>query len=81
MGKLSAPVRTSLTHFLHWEKTRPDFLSWNIADLPHATPNLLRKALDVPIMTWTVRTQAQRVTAMQWADQIVFEETDKLRVE
>lgn len=79
--KLSAPVRTSLTHFLHWEKTRPDFLSWNIADLPHATPNLLRKALDVPVMTWTVRTQAQRVTVMQWADQIVFEETDKLRVE
>ncbi|MCC2097661.1 MAG: glycerophosphodiester phosphodiesterase [Hyphomicrobiales bacterium] len=79
--RLNAATIASLTHFLHWDKTRPDFLSWNVNDFPHATPNLLRTALNAPILTWTVRSQPQRVTSMQWADQIIFEESDKLRVE
>ncbi|MGE3246451.1 MAG: glycerophosphodiester phosphodiesterase family protein [Beijerinckiaceae bacterium] len=80
-SRLDARLRQNLSQFLHWEDTRPDFLSWNITDLPHATPHLLRKALGLPVMTWTVRTAAQRENAARWADQIVFEETQGLRVE
>ena len=77
---LSRALRSSLTHFLHWDDTRPDFLSWHIGDLPHSTPHLLRRALGLPVMTWTVRTEEQRALAMQWADQIVFEETRGLHI-
>jgi hypothetical protein len=70
---LSAAQRLEMTHFLHYPRTRPDFLSWNVADLPHAIPFLARAALGVPVTVWTVRTPAQASDAAQWADQIVFE--------
>ena len=78
---LSPKQRQHLTHFLHWQDTRPDFLSWNVNDLPHVTPYLLRNAVGVPVMTWTVRTAEQKDQALQWADQIVFEETRGLKVD
>lgn len=63
----------NMKNFLHWEDTRPDFLSWHVNDLPHPTPHLLRTALELPVMTWTVRTQEQRARAKTWADQMIFE--------
>lgn len=80
-AKLRPDQRTALEQFLHWDRTRPDFLSWHVGDLPHATPNLMRTALNVPVMTWTVRTQEQKNTAMRWADQIVFEQTQGLKID
>jgi glycerophosphoryl diester phosphodiesterase len=29
--------------------------------------------LDVPVLTWTVRTPAQQERAARWADQMIFE--------
>lgn len=34
---------------------------------------LTRKALDVPLFTWTVRTPRQRAAAARWADAPIFE--------
>jgi glycerophosphoryl diester phosphodiesterase len=65
--------RAELTHFLHFSRTRPDFLSWNVDDLPHAIPLLLREGLNLPVTVWTVRSQGQAQFAAQFADQIVFE--------
>jgi len=65
--------KQALANFLHWDATRPDFLSYHVNDFPHAVPHLLRRALGLPVMTWTVRTAAQKQAAAQWADQIVFE--------
>jgi glycerophosphoryl diester phosphodiesterase len=59
--------------FLHYPRTRPDFLSWRVDDLPHPTPGLLRALAALPVMVWTVRTAEQRRRARLWADQIVFE--------
>ena len=70
---LSAQQRQEMTHFLHYPRTRPDFVSWSIDDLPNAIPFLARAGLHLPVMTWTVRSQAQASMATQWADQIVFE--------
>lgn len=70
---LSPAQRAEMTHFLHYPRTRPDFVSWNVTELPHAIPFLARTALGVPVTTWTVRSQAQADIAAQWADQIVFE--------
>ena len=38
-----------------------------------AVPVLCRMGLGMPVMSWTVRTQTQRETALRHADQIVFE--------
>jgi len=65
--------RTELTHFLHFSRSQPDFLSWCVDDLPHAVPTLLREGLGLPVTAWTVRTPAQRALAGAYADQIVFE--------
>jgi len=70
---LGAEDKRALANFLHWDATRPDFLSYSVNDFPHAVPHLLRRALNIPVMTWTVRTPAQMHTASRWADQIVFE--------
>lgn len=75
---LTPDRRRQLMHFLHWQDTRPDFLSWHVDDLPHAVPYLLRACTGVPVMAWTVRTLAQRDNALRWADQIVFENADQL---
>jgi glycerophosphoryl diester phosphodiesterase len=72
-GDLPAQFKTTLEQFLHWDETQPDFLSWSVRDLPHAVPHLLRSALGLPVMTWTVRTPEQREIATLWADQVVFE--------
>jgi glycerophosphoryl diester phosphodiesterase len=70
---LSPAQRQEMTHFLHYPRTRPDFLSWNVADMPHAIPFLARAALGLPVTAWTVRSAEQATAARRWADQIVFE--------
>jgi len=70
---LSPAQKSDCANFLHYEATRPDFLSFYLDDLPHPTPFLLRILGAIPVMTWTVRSAEQRRRAAQWADQIVFE--------
>lgn len=70
---LSAETRRDLAALSHLSQTKPDFLSWCVNDLPHTAVTLCRHGLGLPVMTWTVRTPAQRLTAATYADQIVFE--------
>lgn len=70
---LSSQRKAELAQFLHYPRTRPDFLSWNVDDLPHAIPFLCREGLGLPVTTWTVRSKEQAEAAASWADQIVFE--------
>jgi glycerophosphoryl diester phosphodiesterase len=72
--KVSAAEKRTLANLLHFNETRPDFISWRIADLPSAAPFLCRDVLGLPLMTWTVRTQDDRARASAHADQIVFED-------
>ena len=74
--ELTPDLRQSMTSFLHYSETRPDFLSWHVGDLPNAVPALLRLGLHVPVMTWTVRSAAQKQIALTYCDQIVFEHFD-----
>lgn len=71
--QLTAAQREELTQFLHYKRTLPDFLSWNMRDLPNAIPLLLRDALGIPVTAWTVRTPEMAARAREWTDQIVFE--------
>jgi glycerophosphoryl diester phosphodiesterase len=71
--RLSAGEKHALANLLHFEESRPDFVSWKVADLPSAAPFLCRKALGLPLMSWTVRTPEDRARAAEHADQMVFE--------
>jgi glycerophosphoryl diester phosphodiesterase len=70
---LSAARRAELTHWLHFPRSVPEFVSFNVDDLPNAAPLLLREGLKLPVTVWTVRRPDQAATAALWADQIVFE--------
>lgn len=70
---LSPDQKHALANLLHFEQSRPDFVSWKVADLPSAAPFLCRKALGLPLMSWTVRTPEDRARAAEHADQMVFE--------
>jgi glycerophosphoryl diester phosphodiesterase len=59
--------------FTHIARTRPDFLSWCVDDLPHAAPSLMRTLGPKPVMAWTVRRPEQWARARAFADQAVFE--------
>ena len=72
-GFLSAEQRRACETFDHRARSEPDFLSWNVDDLPHKTPFFEKQLRGLPVMTWTVRTAGQREAACKWADQIVFE--------
>jgi glycerophosphoryl diester phosphodiesterase len=73
---LKAEARERLAHLLHFDETRPDFLSWRLRDLRTAPPFLCRRLGGLPVMTWTVRDGQGREAARAWADQIVFEGFD-----
>jgi glycerophosphoryl diester phosphodiesterase len=59
--------------FDHYDRARPDFLSWNVDDLPHKIPFLVKQLTGAPVIAWTVHTAAQREAARKWAEQIVFD--------
>jgi glycerophosphoryl diester phosphodiesterase len=70
---LTAEQKFALANFLHFDETRPQFISWRCKDLPSAVPYLCQKAGGLPVMTWTVRTPEDRARAAEHADQMVFE--------
>jgi glycerophosphoryl diester phosphodiesterase len=70
---LSAGKRFALRNLLHWPATRPDFLSWSLADLGLPAV-VLAERFGVPVMSWTVASPADAVRAYAGADQIVFQD-------
>ncbi len=70
---LDRVAKHALANLLHFNESRPDFLSWKVADLPSAAPFLCRSGLAMPVMSWTVRTPEERERASLHADQMVFE--------
>jgi glycerophosphoryl diester phosphodiesterase len=72
-ARISAEEKHARANLLHFDEMQPDFISWNVKDLPHCGPHLCRVGLGLPVMTWTVRTADDRARAARYADQIVFE--------
>lgn len=67
------PARAfALANLLHWPRSRFQFVNYRVADLDRA-PVRLARALGMPVLTWTVRTLADRARAASGADQMVFE--------
>jgi glycerophosphoryl diester phosphodiesterase len=52
---------------------RPHFVAYAVNDLPAIAPTFARHALCLPVLTWVVRSEAERARALRFADQIIFE--------
>jgi hypothetical protein len=48
-------------------------MSYAVDDLPTPMPIITRRLLNMPLISWTVRTKSQLQKAEKWADQITFE--------
>lgn len=65
--------RFVMRHLLHAWRTKPHFIAYCVDDLPAGGALVLRWLFGLKLLTWTVRTAAQRERAARWADQIIFE--------
>jgi glycerophosphoryl diester phosphodiesterase len=52
---------------------RPQFLAYAVGGLPGLLPTFMRRIMCMPVLTWTVRTEAERQAAARYADQMIFE--------
>lgn len=71
-AKLTPAQRHNMTALRHLPRTQPHFVSYNVNDLPDNEP-LQAKRQGCALITWTVRTQAQRAVSARYADQMTFE--------
>lgn len=69
---LPADLRRQMATLAHAPRTRPHFVAYGVRDLPAAPALIARYLFGRPLLTWTVRTDADRKRA-RWADQIIFE--------
>lgn len=71
-------------HLSYWQRLRmrhlcgaaiakPDFIAYDIKALPALAPVIGRFLPGWPLLTWTVRTRAERRRARRWADAMIFE--------
>ena len=68
-----ARSRRAADYVANLARARPQFLAYSVADLPALPPLFARYVLRRPVLTWTVRTEADRGKAARWADQMIFE--------
>jgi glycerophosphoryl diester phosphodiesterase len=54
-------------------RAHPQFIAYSVKDLPAALPLAARRLAGLPLLTWTVRSAADRACAARWADQMIFE--------
>jgi len=69
----SPAQRHDMTHLRHFFRSQPDFVAYGVGDLPAMAPWITRHVFRCPLLSWTVRTPAQRARAMRYADQMIFE--------
>jgi glycerophosphoryl diester phosphodiesterase len=72
-SSLGARWRRSTAYLADLWRSRPQFVAYSVADLPALPPLFARRVLGLPLLTWTVRSEADRAKAAKWADQIIFE--------
>jgi glycerophosphoryl diester phosphodiesterase len=69
----SPAQRREMKHLHHVFRTQPDFVAYWVDELPSPAPWIARNIFGRPLLTWTVRTPAQRARAARHADQMIFE--------
>lgn len=72
-NKLGAVRRFTMRNLLSAARVQPHFIAYDIRALPAFAPELGRRMLGWKILTWTVRTEAERIRAARHADAMIFE--------
>ena len=62
-------MRNLLTSAIAW----PHFIAYDIRALPALAPGIAREVFRLPLLTWTVRSEADRANAKLFADAMIFE--------
>lgn len=70
---LSALQRLAMRHLLTSVFARPHFVAYDIRALPAVAPLIARFVLGLPLLAWTVRTEADLERARRYADAPIFE--------
>lgn len=65
--------RFAMRHLLTASIARPQFIAYDIRALP-TTATRIARGLGLPLLTWTVRTDAEREKAEALTDAVIFEE-------
>lgn len=71
--RLTAERRADLRDFLTSRAADPDFFAYEVSALPTPVTRFVRETFNLPVFTWTVRTEEDRVRAARWADAAIFE--------
>jgi glycerophosphoryl diester phosphodiesterase len=66
-------MRYGMGYLLTGVVARSQFVAYAVADLPALAPLLARQVCGLPLLTWAVRTEAERQRAARFADQMIFE--------
>jgi hypothetical protein len=70
---LAAVARFARRHLLAAPLVLPSFTACDVRHLPSSVPLAFRHFFRLPLLTWTVRSDADRAVAGAWADQMIFE--------
>ncbi len=70
---LPADARRGFGYVRAGLSARPQFLAYAVGALPGLLPFFMRRIMCMPVLTWTVRTEAERQVAARYADQMIFE--------
>ncbi len=76
MPQVTGGRRKSLAKLSHMAAVGASFIAYDIDDLPSFPPWWARRVRGCQLLTWTVRTPAQRVKAKRLADAMIFEGFD-----
>ena len=72
-SELSAWQRFTMRHLLTAAIARPNFIAYDIRALPALAPGIARDVFNLPLLTWTVRNEADKANAQLFADAMIFE--------
>jgi glycerophosphoryl diester phosphodiesterase len=71
--KRSDRIRGAFERTLSLWRAKPDFLAYDVNDLPTSSFAARQRKRGLPVLTWTVRTAADERTAARLADEIIYE--------
>ena len=66
--------RFAMRHLLTSVFARPHFVAYDIRALPAVAPLFAKFVAGLPLLAWTVRTEAELARALRYADAPIFEE-------
>jgi glycerophosphoryl diester phosphodiesterase len=72
-GSREGAARRALAYGRDLLRAHPQFIAYSVRQLPATLPLVARRFCGMPLLTWTVRTAADRERAARFADQMIFE--------